>query len=259
MKILLLLLLLLSILLAYSAKAFVVRNRPQQRNTPSPQLYSSSSLTSGVIKGETEDSKGYDEGLGGVRLAKENAVKIHGTIQHKPGKAEPVLSGLTRYTTVREITTPSHKMLEQNDQVTIVCTGQGKEEYKDPGETVTAEIVLAPMDAVKDALFAAGSVKDSTKIVINMLGGDDLQLLEVTDALVELVLDLDCNTKAKIEFNSLSHNMFPEQRATVTVVAVEGSSGGKEGVDKSVAKGEVYVYDGKYYTVVEDDINTDIA
>lgn len=216
-----------------------------------------------VIKSEELDFE-RDIGRGGVRLAQESAVKMLGQVKHKPGSATPVLQELIRYTDVTLLEENKVKEQLQTMGATIVCTGQGKELYADPGATAEMRVVLAPLDAVRDALTTAGSAMACAKLVINVAGGDDLQVKEVIDALEELVLDLDVPTNAKIHFNSLSHSSFPKLAATITAVAlpkeaVEASSEGKKGTEKSVAEGEVYFSQGKWYTVVQEDINTAVA
>jgi hypothetical protein len=219
-----------------------------------------------VIKSEEMDFE-RDIGRGGVRLAQESAVKMVGQVKHKPGvSATPVMQELIRYTTVSSLEEISVKDQLQTMGATIVCTGQGKELYADPGTTAEVRVVLAPAEAVRSALSGAGSAGSAMacdKLVINVAGGDDLQVKEVMDALEELVMDLDIPTNAKIVFNSLSHSSFPMLAATITAVALpeqaEASSGDKQGAEKSVAEGEVYLSEGKWYTVVQEDINTAVA
>jgi hypothetical protein len=213
-----------------------------------------------VIKSEEEDFE-RDIGRGGVRLAQESAVKMTGEVKHKPGSAKAQLQELIRYTDVTLLEETNVKDQLKTMGATIVCTGQGKELYSDPGETAEVYVVLAPLDAVRDAILGAGSAMAADKLVINVAGGDDLQVKEVIDALEELVLDLDVSTKAKIHFNSLSHSKFPMKAATITAVALpeEASSGDKKGAEKCVADGEVYFSEGKWYTVVPEDINTAVA
>jgi hypothetical protein len=57
--------------------------------------------------------------------------------------------------------------------------------------------------------------------------------------------------------------MFPLEQVTITVVGVpkkgENSEGDKlRGADKSLSEGEVYFRDGKYYTLVEEDITNEL-
>jgi hypothetical protein len=218
-----------------------------------------------VIKSEEGDFE-RDIGRGGVRLAQESAVKMVGQVKHKPGSATPQLQELIRYTDVTLLEEATVKDQLQSMGATIVCTGQGRELYADPGETAQVHVVLAPLDAVRDALTGAGSAMAADKLVINVAGGDDLQVKEVIDALEELVLDLDVPTKAKISFNSLSHSSFPKLVATITAVALaavseeaEASSVVKKGAERSVAEGEVYLSEGKWYTVVQEDITKAVA
>jgi hypothetical protein len=98
-------------------------------------------------------------------------------------------------------------------------------------------------------------------IVLNFAGGDDAQVLEVLDAVKDIVLDLDVATRAKILFNSISHSTLPPTSSFLTVVGLpdEVTTGGLRNVDRAVASGEVYFANGKYFTVIEEDINPAIA
>jgi hypothetical protein len=210
----------------------------------------------------------FDVGQGGVRLAKESAVKVSGTVQHKPGSAKPKASELIRYTQVREVPDFDASSSSSSGGATVVCTGLGKEQYQDPGSTAESVIVLAPFDAARDSLAGAGSAMEAKKVVINFMGGDGVQVLEVLDAIRQLVLMLDVNTKSKIYFNSLSHSTCPGGTATVTVMALNDDDDSEEGeedgdvkkktlfgIDKALASGEVYFCGGKWYTVTDEDIN----
>ena len=208
-------------------------------------------LDSSVIKGEELRSTPFDEGQGGVRLAEESAVKISGTVKHKPGKADPDVADLERYNQVQE-TSPA---AVEGMGARIVATGRGQELYKDPGETIDEVVYFAPIEAAKDALTAAGSVKDSFRLVFNFLGGNDLQLLQVLNAMDFMITDaLDLNTKCKVSFNSLAFKEFPDQQVTLTLVAYDEEIGG--GAMSGIGAGEVYFRDDKWYTTSEDDINT---
>lgn len=216
----------------------------------------------GIIRSDAADFK-FDQGQGGVRLAEESAIKLLGTVQHGPGKATPELEDLIRYTKVTEVEDSVVKSVMGKVGLTLITTGIGKEVFKDPGATTNKEVTLAPPDAVRDALMGAGSVSEAKKLVINFLGGDDLMSDQVRDAVAKLVLDLSPPTKAKISYNSLCHQSFPLESCTVTVLAKNGEfeegAGGLNDVEKSIANGDVYFRDGKWWTVVEGDINTDIA
>jgi hypothetical protein len=228
-----------------------------------------------VIEALDENAVPIDPGQGGVRLAQESAIKIVGSVQHKPGQAESLPKDLLRYTRLTSVdfsSSPVQSVWEQTGNV-LICSGQGVECYKDPGETTMKEVKYAPMEAIQDSLTNAASAMSSTNLVFNFLGGDDLMLGEVLDAARELVLDLDIPTKTKIRFNSLCHTTIPAGTCTVTVVSVGQNHNNKEGeeadatisnsfvsdVDKAIAAGELYLRDGVYYTVVESDINPAVA
>jgi len=225
-----------------------------------------------VIKWEDTDFE-FDVGQGGVRLAEESALQVVGDVKHKPGTAKPQMHEMRRYTKVTEI--KEEVVREALDGVggSILTTGTGKEVYRDPGETVEKEVTYAPLDAIRDGLNAAASAMEADHVVINFCGGDELQVLEVLDAVEQLVLMLDVNTKCKIDFTSLCHPSFePSTSASVTVVAIPqpkeaGDDDGGEAenlkivshTERAVMKGHVYCWDGKCYTVVEDDVNTATA
>ncbi|CAB9522660.1 expressed unknown protein [Seminavis robusta] len=205
-----------------------------------------------VIRGD-EINNAVSEGAGGVHLARDSAIKITGEVKHKPGSANPKPAELLRYTQFQQVSD------DLASSVKIVCTGRGTEVYRDPGDSTVKDVAYAPHDAVRDALNAAGSTQDADRLVINFLGGDDLQVMEVLEAVEQLVLNLDVKTKTKITFNSLCHGAFPMEQAALTVVKVEDDSDSEgaeqlKGVEKALADGEVYFQDGKYFTVVKEDI-----
>ncbi len=206
-----------------------------------------------VVEALSENFEPTVEGLGGVKLAKESAIKIAGEIKHKPGKAESMPEELLRY---NNLLTVDESVLSG---VTVLCRGQGVEDYKDPGETTNKEVLYGPMEAIKDAITNAASAMDSETLVFNFLGGDDLMSGEVMEAGSELVLALDVPTSTKVLFNSLSHTSIPKGTCTVTVVSVGASDDSLSGVAKAVAQGEIYSRDGTWYTVEEGDINTALA
>jgi len=213
-----------------------------------------------VIEAQTEDYVPNEEGLGGVKMAKESAVKIVGDIQHKPGNAETFPRDLLRYNNLNAVEESMVQNVLQTVGSTILCSGQGVELYKNPGQQTIKEVDYAPIEAIKDAITNAASAMESDSLVFNFLGGDDLMLGEVMDAGSELVLALDIPTKTKISFNSLSHKTIPSGTCTVTVVSVGNQANDSlSGVEKAVAQGEVYTRDQTWYTVEESDINTSVA
>lgn len=206
----------------------------------------------------------FDTGLGGVRLAQESAVKMSGTIQHNKGGAATLsFRDLVRYTGLVAVT--ENVVQEELQKVggTIICTGQGQEVYQDPGDALEKIVILGPIDAVQDACKGASPAvpADTENVVINVLGGNDLQFLEVKDALESMVPNLAIVGKTKVSFHSLSHESIPDGQVTVTALALpaEVSSNGLSGMQKAIVDGEVYFYNGQWWTVVEDDINTAVV
>ena len=190
-----------------------------------------------------------------------------GTVKHKPGSANAKLSELIRYNAVSPIQSESLIVdTLKKASGSVVATGQGTELYKDPGDGFESVIILAPMEAAKDAFNAAGSTNTAKSLVINVAGGDDLIVLEMVDAVQELVKMLDVPTKAKITLNSLSHETFADEQCTMTVVAFEEAQAEDDGeapagaLEKAIVAGEVYCdANGKWWTVVPEDINPAIA
>lgn len=215
-----------------------------------------------VIQGSEQQETVFDEGLGGVRLAKESAIKVTGYVKHSPGSAECFPTELLRYDTLKKVDESKVREILKTTGSTVLCSGQGVELYKDPGITTEAIVKYAPIEAVKDAFTNAASAIGCDRLVFNFLGGDDLMLGEVKEAANDLVLMLDIPTKAKISFNSLCHKTLPLGSCTVTVVSLGGADvepSSWAGLEKSVASGEVYIRDGAWYTVEESDINTALA
>ncbi len=105
------------------------------------------------------------------------------------------------------------------------------------------------------------SVSNVSKVLLNFLGGENLVIFDVMDAAKTMVDGLDTKKQTQVTFNSLCHSQFPDEVASVTVVATYGNSDDKQltGVDKCISKGEIYVHQDKYWTVSDDDINTAIA
>jgi len=217
-----------------------------------------------IIEAQTDDSiKLKDEdagGAGGVKLAQESAIKIVGDIQHKPGNAESFPQDLLRYDNLITVDESMVQNVFNNIGSAILCSGQGVEYYKEPGQTTNKEVDYAPLEAIKDAVTKASSAMESETLVFNFLGGDDLMAGEVLEAGSELVLALDIPTKTKVSFNSLSHKTIPSGTCTVTVASVGAQeTDSLSGIEKALAQGEVYTRDGTWYTVQESDINTAVA
>lgn len=211
------------------------------------------------IAGEAENFvESFDINEGGVGLAKRSAIKVTGV--SPKGKACEA-QDLVRYTGVTELDAASAKSVLEKTGSAIVCSGTGHEIYQDPGSSTRYQdkvIKFSPIEAVKDALksVSESSLGGATSVVVNFLGGDDLITGEVVEACGMLVDSLDVPEKAKVTFNSMCFTDFPMEFCYVTVVAIGGESAGFEGAEKSVAKGELYVQDGKWWTVSDEDITT---
>lgn len=240
-------------LLVAQASAFVPRN--PNRAGPS----SSTSELYELILGEDLKIEDIDEGLGGVRLAQESAVKITGEVRHKPGSAESRPMDLVRYTGMTTVEESKMKDVLGKIGGKIIATGQGTELYKDPGDTLEKIVKLGPLEAIKDAVSGAASAIEEKELVLNFLGGDDLVLGEVLDAANELVVMMDIATKAKVSLNSLCLSSIPSGTCTVCVVSVGEGEASVSGSDSSIAAGEVYMHDGVWYTVDRANINTAVA
>ncbi|EEC50023.1 predicted protein [Phaeodactylum tricornutum CCAP 1055/1] len=239
-------------LLTLTSEAFCTRSKRDHRVL--------TTRTFAVIKPEEADFN-FDVGQGGVRLASESAIKITGTVKHNPGSAEPTVTDLIRYTSLSQVEDKYVQEVLSKIGAKIVGTGRGKEDYREPGETTDKIVIQSPSDAVRDALMGVGSAMEADKIVINFLGGDDLQVLEVLDAVQMMVLDLDIATKARVQFHSVAHSSVPMSSATITVVSLpEGVSLDElSGIEKAVTSGEVYFRDGHWWTTEEENINAAIA
>ncbi|GKY99615.1 hypothetical protein MPSEU_000915700 [Mayamaea pseudoterrestris] len=238
-----LLLTLLLLLALQSGDAFSIISSRSRRSTA---IYE-------IIRAEETDFV-VDPLEGGVLLAHSSYLELSGTVKHKPGEAQASLKSLTRYFKVTPVSDVG--------DVKIIAKGFGKENYVDPGETLQKAIYYGPMEAVKDALNSAGSAMDYEQIQINFLGGN-LILNEVLKAAEHMVLTLDVKTKAKVTFSSVSHDDFPEDIVTATVIGIPSEQPALDdwsGAKKSVARGKLFVdKDGKSWTVTEEDINPAVA
>eukprot|EP00584_Thalassiosira_punctigera_P000651 CAMPEP_0172529232 /NCGR_PEP_ID=MMETSP1067-20121228/3368_1 /TAXON_ID=265564 ORGANISM="Thalassiosira punctigera, Strain Tpunct2005C2" /NCGR_SAMPLE_ID=MMETSP1067 /ASSEMBLY_ACC=CAM_ASM_000444 /LENGTH=261 /DNA_ID=CAMNT_0013313251 /DNA_START=80 /DNA_END=865 /DNA_ORIENTATION=+ len=216
---------------------------------------------SSLIQGEEKGAESLNENEGGVGLAKRTAVKISGVSQKGKGSEA---RELLRYDRMQGLDGAVVESVMEKAECALVCSGTGKELYRDPGSSNRVEdkvIALAPIEAAKDALASMASAftigEDNPKsVVVNFLGGDELIIGEVLEACDLLVEELDFPAKTKVKFHSISFDEIPADVCSVTVVASGGKAAGMEGVDQSVAKGELYARDGKWFTVAEGDITT---
>jgi hypothetical protein len=238
----------------------------------------STGIETGVIKGIREDDAEIDFGRCGVKLSEETAVRMTGTIDRKKMMAQwKTLDNFLEVQTVDDETAATN----------IVATAVGIENYKDPGTTTVKTVVYGPDEAAKAIVAKAASVMGKDTIVVNVLGGDDLQVSEVLDAVQTITKGLDVQTDANVVWNSLSFKDFADGQATIVVVAMDKgvelsmldkqqdeesvtgedddkssspSSSGLSGVERSLAMGEIYMdNDGKYLTVIEEDVVVDFT
>jgi len=209
-----------------------------------------------------------------VRLATESALSMTGKVvvvvssktNNNNNKAEAKPSQFLRYHQVTGPLTQDEVTASMPGGARILGVGAGQELYQDPGETETRAVIeLAPMQAVQDLLpsiipAAVEDGDDSRNWVVNVLGGDDLQVLEVMEALTLLRQGMATTNKVNLSFTTLTHSSFPLERVTMTLVSVpaDASSNGLTGADKAIAEGRVFFQDGNYFTVVDEDLNTDL-
>ena len=213
-----------------------------------------------LIRGEAIDAEPFSLDEGGVGLAKRTAVRVSGAV--KPSSKEGTeltdmakcIDNLTRYDRLRPV---EESTVDSLGDVAVICKGDGKELYQDPGSSNRVEdkvVKLAPLEAAASALTSvSGSISEDKTVVFNFLGGDDLIIGEVTEACKMLVGKLEIGSKNKIRFNSVSFTDVPAGTCSVTVVATGASAGGKEGAEASVARGELYSLAGGWATVSEGD------
>lgn len=213
-----------------------------------------------LIKGEAFGEEPFDENEGGVGLAKRTAVKISGVSGRGKGSEA---RELLRYERIQEIDEGVAKSVMQDAGCRLLCHGTGKELYQDPGSSMSVEdkvIKLAPIEAARAAISSAAAPiaigEDDKSVVFNFLGGDELIMGEVLEACDLLVEGLDLPAKTRVKFNSISFEKIAADVCSVMVVSSAGKAGGLEGVDESVARGELYIQDGKWFTVTEGDITT---
>lgn len=200
----------------------------------------------GYIAADSTDEE-VDWTLGGVGLAQNNAIVMIGKVDKK---GEVTATDMTRYT---ELSTFDENNLGKKG-ISVVCKGEGIELYQDPGLGTQTTIVLAPLEAISNALDAVDkpvASKDAKKILINFAGGDDLMVHEVLEGVRRLSSSLSFPKDQAIEFRSLCHNSFPVEKCSVVVLSVAGGSG--------PVNENVYWHEGKWWTLLEENLNESVA
>lgn len=222
----------------------------------------------------------FDVGQGGVRLAAETFLCLSGNVvfTKKTMTTEAKPNQFVRYNQVRPVTAQEvEDNLQRHRLGVIVAVGNGRELYQDPGDSTENIIELAPLQAAEDLLRTVSTGfdqsnnnnnEDGIEYVVNVVGGDDLQILELLNALALLRQGLIGNGKdqdnIKMIFNSMTHHSFPLQRATITLVRLTNTlapekKSSLQGVEKALSEGRVFFQDGNYYTLVEEDVNPNLS
>lgn len=178
--------------------------QPLQVTRTTRSASSSTCLQSSVISSLDEADFDFDEGAGGVRLAKESAILIEGVVNLKK-RVPAYMTKLRRYKNVQATI----------DMSSVLATGQGEEVYVDPGTSTSKSVVYAPLAAVEQ-LLGAKPASSSDEVMLNFLGGPDLQTREVL--LAAQAYCEETNTK-RATFYSLSHASFSLGSATVTLTS----------------------------------------
>lgn len=213
----------------------VVAFAPNSYSVVSSSTRSSTAVHAYIASDSVDDD--FDPNAGGIGLAMENAICISGSVDKKGGA---IAKEMNRYT----------KVVKMSDVgATVICKGDGAEIYQDPGLSTEKSISLAPISAVQSALGAIeNDVKDG-QIYINFAGGDDLLVHEVLEGVQQMVSGLNLTT-SKVTFRSMCEPSFAMDKCGVAVISVDESSSSPEG--------QIYYYEGSWYTLSEDDINTAI-
>ena len=253
-----------SLALLNHAMAF---NSSPLQSTRTPTLLSMSESDapprSAVISADDSDFD-FDPGQGGVRLASELALCMSGKVAGSKGnKATP--SSFTRYNKLTEIEEAQITEILSKQSAELVAVGDGKELYKDPGDGTDQLIELAPLQAAKDLVGTIQSsgkkMNDGMEYILNVIGGDDMQVLELLAALQQARNGLGLSSKGKMTFNSLTHPTFPLERVTMTLIAIPSDASTnsyRESEEKAIAEGRIFFQDGNYYSLLEDDVNPDL-
>lgn len=195
----------------------------------------------GYIAADSTDEE-VDMTLGGVGLAEQSALLMIGNVDKKGGA---IATDLKRYTDVSELKEQSF----EKDGVTVLSTGVGIELYKDPGSGTEKTIILAPLEAIENALVSINdnAAKDAKKILINFTGGDDLMVHEVLDSVEIAAASLNL---PKVEFRSLCHKSFPAEKCCVVILKVSSGSDLSE---------DIYWHEGSWWTLRRENLNTAVA
>jgi len=187
-------------------------------------------LCLGIESDQAEEELVIDDSI--VSLTLNTASVMSGTVEG----GVPVPNNFKRFNEISPLSNP--------EGVAILCKGEGTENYVDPGESTERIVTLAPLEAASQALGTVEAAPSNVKkTFVNVAGGDDLMVHEVLDAVKLLTSELEGSS---FEFRSLCHDSFPLMKCGIAVVAATDDS-----------NGEVYWNGGKWWTLLEKDLNTE--
>lgn len=207
----------------------------------------------GVIKGIKEDDGEVDFGRCGVKMTADTVVKMSGMCNKKNSAEWDILDN---YSQVVD--------LDDKQQTMVVASALGIEDYQEVGDGTDKVVLYGPIEAANSVIAAMDAAKVDDDVVINIAGGDDLQVEEVLMA-IEMVAK---EVKGSVAWNSLSFAKFPSAQATMVVTSVkkpaakkddDEDDNGLKGTAKALSMGEVYLMNDKYVTVVEEDVISDFS
>ena len=210
---------------------------------------SESGVETGVIKGIQEDSDEIDFGRCGVKLAEDTAVRMSGPVT-TPGTMTATAEW-REIDNIVKLTPASGAHVDMIPEIVILAKASAVEDYKDPGQGIIKEVRYAPDECAKEILKLGSDLSPpgwTKRIVINVAGGNDLMVSEVSDAVVKVSAGLE--KTIPIVWNSVSYKEFANGEASMVVVAVGNGEDGS---------GEIYFQNGKYWTVDENDIISDFS
>ena len=221
---------------------------------------SESGIETGVIKGIQEDSDEIDFGRCGVKLAEETAVRMSGQVILGSNAGRTV--EWKEIDNIIKLTPAAETDLERITGVKVLATASAVEDYKDPGQGIIKEVKYAPDECAKAILqrgleLPPSAETTTTRIVINVAGGNDLQVSEVLDAVAKVSAGFD--KSIPIFWNSLSYKEFTNEEASMVVVTMGNIDVDEDSLISGPAAGEIYMHNGKYWTVDENDIISDFS
>lgn len=226
-------------------QSFVASSAFSLRSTPSNLNFKSiNSKLSGFIAADSTDEQDLGIVAEGIKLAEDNAILFTGKVDKK---GNPIATKMAHYSEVTPIKTSNI----DDRNINIVCKGDGMEQYSDPGQSTNRNIILAPLEAVENALSSIElelSKFEHGKIIINF-AGDDMVVSEIFDGVQKMISGLDLMTKnnsRKIEFHSLcASSVFQKSSCGVVVAQVP---------DDEDSLGQLYYQGGSWFTLSDDNI-----